>query len=428
MKKPLYGPQTEAALSNFPFDYHLTQRDFIYAIVMIKKAAAIANKKVGKVSDIDSQNIQNACDTILSKKYDDQFVVKAHHGGAGTSINMNVNEVLAHLSGTHANDHVNASQSTNDVNPSALKIATLFLTRDLLENIEHLISILNEKAQDFVAVHKLARTHMQDAIPTTLGEEFTSYCAILKRDKKRIEDAMVYLNDLNIGGTAIGNSVNAPKEYISQFYREIVKITGIKQLKPADNFMSQTSSDTDFCFLSSAITILCLDMSKIATDLRFMASGPQGGIGEISFKELQPGSSIMPGKVNPVIAETINQTYYLVNGKNTSIHQAAEAAHLELGVMLPIIADSLITILKTVSTAVKIFADKGIKNIVVNKERCREHLEKSTAYATKLTSVFGYDRTSVLVKESLKAHMTIREVVVGKKLLSEKEFDRIINN
>lgn len=422
----LYGKQTEAALANFPFNYHRVLKEFVYAVVQVKKAAAIANFKAGKLDKKVSEEIVKACDEIMAGKYDAQFPVGAHHGGAGTSVNMNVNEVIGKLAGAHPNDHVNASQSTNDVNPSALKIASIKLTEKLLGSLDYLILTFDRKSKEYARVRKLARTHMQDAVPTTLGAEMGSYRDILKRDRKRIEEALKYFYELNMGGTAIGNSINAPKTYIENFYPEIRKITGIKNLKPLKNMMTGTSSDSDFCHLSSAVTILCNDVSKIALDLRFLSSGPMGGIGEISFRELQPGSSIMPGKVNPVIAESMNQTYYLVNGKNVSIHQAAEGSHLELGVMLPIIADSLLMILRITEKAVRIFADKGIKNIVVNEKRCLEHLEKSTAYSTLLTPKLGYDVVSNIVKEAVRTGKTMREIVLRDKLLTEAEFNKLI--
>ncbi len=424
--KVLYGPQTKASLENFPFDYHTVMLEFIYAMVQVKKAAAVANFKAGKIDKKISDQIVVACDEILKGKYDDQFPVSAHHGGAGTSVNMNVNEVIGTLASAHPNDHVNASQSTNDVNPSALKIASIKLTEKLLKSLDYLISVFDAKSKEYRDVRKLGRTHIQDAVPTTLGAEFGSYRDILKRDKKRIEDPLNYFYELNMGGTAIGNKINAPEIYIKEFYKEIRQVTGINKLSPADNMMSQTSSDSDFCFLSTAVNILCLDISKMSIDFRFMASGPKGGIGEISFKELQPGSSIMPGKVNPIIAETMNQTYYIVSGKNLSIHQAAEASHLELGIMLPVIADSLIMTLKLVETALQLFADRGIKNIIVNKERCLEHLEKSTAYSTLLTPRLGYDVVSKVVKESVATGKTMREIILEKKLLTNEELEKIL--
>lgn len=421
-----YGPQTKASLENFPFEYHKVNKEFIYAIVMIKKAAAIANFKAKKINKKVSDKIVFACNEVLSGKYNNQFVLPALHGGMGTSVNMNVNEVIGTLAGAHPNDHVNSSQSTNDVNPSALKITSIKLSEKLLKSLDYLISVMGAKSKEYRDVKKLGRTHIQDAVPTTMGAEFGSYRDILIRDKKRIIEALGYFYELNLGGTAVGNSINAPKEYIENVYPELQKITGIKKLKPLENLMSGTSSDTDFCFLSSSINILCLDISKISLDFRFMSSGPKGGIGEIYFKELQPGSSIMPGKVNPIIAETMNQVYYLVSGKNMSIHQAAEASQLELGVMLPIISDSLIVILKTVETALRLFADRGIKNIVVNRARCLEHLEKSTAYSTLLSPRLGYDAVSKVVKESVKTGRTMREIILEKKLLKKEELDKIL--
>lgn len=426
--KVLYGPQTKAAIENFPFDYPLAHLEFVHAIVQIKKAAAKANQKAGKMSEQKAKKIVAACDKILTGKYDDQFVIKGLHGGAGTSVNMNVNEVIGTLSGTHPNDDVNASQSTNDVNPSALKIVCHKLTEKLLKSLAYLIKVIEERGEEFKDVKKLARTHIQDALPTTLGAEFKSYASILKRDKKRIEEAVRYLFELNLGGTAIGNCINAPKEYLKNVYPELIKITGISELKPLENLMSGTSSDTDFCYLSSAVNLLCLDMTKMAADFRFLASGPKGGIGEISFSELQPGSSIMPGKVNPIICETINQIYYQVDGRNTTIHHAAEGAHLELGIMLPAIADSLITLLKIVDSGLRLFADRGIRKIVVNRERCLEHLEKSTAYSTLLTPRLGYDAVSKVVKESVKTGRTMREIILDKKLLTNKELNELLSS
>lgn len=425
MNKILFGTQTKAAIENFPFDYPLTHLEFYMAMVLVKKAAATANLKAGKITQEKAKKIISACDDILKGKYNDQFVVKGLHGGAGTSVNMNVNEVISSLTGVHPNDDVNASQSTNDVNPSALKIASILLSQKLLNSLLYLIKVVEERGLEFKNVKKLARTHMQDAVPTTMGAEFNSYASILRRDKKRIEDSLNYLYELNLGGTAIGNSINAPKVYIESVYQELKKVTGIKQLKPLSNLMSGTSSDTDFCQLSSAVNLLCLDISKIATDLRFMSSGPRGGIGEISFVEMQQGSSIMPGKVNPIICETMNQIYFQVDGRNTTIHHAAEGSHLELGVMLPAIADSLITMLKIVDSGLRLFADRGIKKIIANRERCLELLERSMAYATLLSPRLGYDTVSKIVKEAVVSGKTLKQIVLEKKLLSIEEFEKL---
>lgn len=423
MKKILFGPQTKASVENFPFDYPLIHKEFIFAMVMVKRAAAKANEQAGKLSPLQSKRIQQACDEILSGAHDDQFVVPALHGGAGTSVNMNVNEVIATLSGTHANDHVNASMSTNDANPTALKIAAIKLTRTLLQNIDILIKGFDEKAKKYAKNQKLGRTHMQDAVPTTYGAEFASYRDVIKRDRKRIGDALGYMYELNMGGTAIGDSTNAPKAYRETVYKELREITGIKELKPLQNLMAGTSSDTDFYVLSSAVTAFCVDLSKIATDLRFMSSGPRGSIGEITFKKLQPGSSIMPGKVNPIICETMNNLYYQVAGRNLTIQLAAEGAHMELGVMLPSIVDSLIVMLRIVAAGTLLFADKGLNMMTVNIERGKELLERSTAYSTLLVPRLGYDLVSQIVHEAIETDSTLREVVLKRKLLTNEEFD-----
>ncbi len=426
-KSKIYGKQTEQAVENFPFPYHEVHLELVYGIIIVKKAAAIANEKSGRLSSLKSKAMQRACDDILKGKYDDQFVTCALQGGAGTSINMNVNEVIAHISKTHANDDVNMSQSTNDVNPAALKIVSIQLAKKLLSNLDALILTFEKRSKENKYVRKLGRTHWQDAVPTTMGEEMQSYADALKTDKKRIQDIMPYFYSLGLGGTAIGNSINASKKYIREIYEQIRQLTNYP-IKPSDNFMPQTSSQSDFCHLSAVITILCLDLSKIAGDIRFMASGPKGGIGEIKLQPLQPGSSIMPGKVNPVIPEAINQLYYLVNGKNETIHEAAHDSNLELGNMFPILADSLITMLKLTITGLDLFNKKCIVTMEVDEKRCKELLEKSTAYSTLLTPVLGYDTVSALVKEAIKEGKTIREKILEEKLMTEGEFDRIIRS
>lgn len=389
--------------------------ELIYAIAKIKKAAASANARAGLLDAVLAKKIGDACDKIIHEEMDGEFPTKAIQGGAGTSINMNVNEVIANyvsaISGgasVHPNDHVNMSQSTNDVNPSALKIACLDLGDILLEKLSRLITSFESKATEFEHVAKLGRTHIQDAVPTTLGEEFRAYASIMSADKKRITQALEYMNALNLGGTAIGNSVNASKEYIVFVYEELSRITG-RSFEPAHSMMAQTGSQSDFCHLSSAINLLCLDLSKISTDIRFMASGPKGGIGEIFLEPLQNGSSIMPGKVNPVIPESINQVYFYVQGKNLTIHEAAHSAHLELAIMFPVLADSLISMLKMTTAAIEIFAEKCLRPMKANEERCKELLENSMAYATLLVPKYGYEKVSEIVRFAIREHRSLRD-------------------
>lgn len=431
--KKYYGKQTECAIQNFPFPIHTTALELIYSITQIKKAAALAHKSANELPSTIANAMVQACNEILEGKLDDQFVTSAIQGGAGTSINMNVNEVVANRAQeicgkpVHPNDHVNKSQSTNDVNPSALKITAIKLTKTLLKNTDFLIKSFEEKSNEWKDIRKIGRTHIQDALPSTLGAEFKAYADIIKRDRKRIEETFAYLYDLNLGGTAIGNSINASEKYIQEVYKQIRQITDLP-LKKSDNLMAATQSSSDFCQLSSTITILFTDLHKIAKDIRFLSSGPYGGIGEITLKELQKGSSIMPGKINPILPEAINQIAYDIIGKNLTIQQAAQNANLQLSLMFPVLADSLITMLKVSATGIDVFALNCIQHLIANEKKCKELLEKSTVYATLLVPKLGYDTVTAIVKEAIQTDKSIREIVLKKKLLTQTEFDRLINN
>lgn len=410
--KKYYGYQTELAINNFPFDsYPRVDLDFIYAICDIKEAAAMGHKATGEMKAEIANAIIFACRELRGGEFNNQFVLPALQGGAGTSIHMNVNEVIAGRAteiikrngrsvAVRPNDDVNLGQSTNDVGPSALKIASICLVKNLLKTLDMAANAFSKKAAEFKDIPKLGRTHLQDAVPTTLGEEFRSYSETIKRGKKRLEGVLPYLYELNLGGTAIGNSINASAEYIREDYVALRKVTGISFLKPAKNLMSQTSGQSDFLMLAQTLTLITLDFSKIANDLRLLSSGPSGGVGEIKLKELQPGSSIMPGKVNPVMPETVNQLYFLVSGNSLAVEHAVHAAQLELGVMVPIIADRIINSLKISDEVIKAFVDECVLHIIPDEERCRELLEKSTAYATVLTPIFGYEKVSAMVKEA----------------------------
>lgn len=314
---------------------------------------------------------------------------------------MNVNEVIADISGAHPLDEVNRSQSTNDVNPSALRIAAIRLMRELVKVVNALSESFEGKGEEFRDVVKLGRTHLQDAVQTTLGAEFAAYGAIIGRRSMLLNDVEKLLHELNLGGTAIGNSINASPAYIKAVYPELCAITGL-ELKPAHNLMAATSSQADFLAVSQAITTLCADLSKIASDLRLMASGPKGGFGEITLEELQNGSSIMPGKVNPVLPEAINQLYFIVSGNNLTIEQCVHAAQLELGVMLPTIADRLIQSMKLAREVIQQFSTKCVATITANPERCKELLDRSTAGITALVPEMGYDKATKMVKDKLK--------------------------
>jgi aspartate ammonia-lyase len=438
MAKQYFGAQTQKAIKNFPFHVYKVHKAFIAALAQVKRAAAIANHEAGNFNKDIRDAIVKAADEVLAGKMDDQFPLPALQGGAGTSINMNVNEVIAGRATeilqkqgkdvvVHPNDHVNRSQSTNDANPSAIKIASIGLAQNLQAVLKKLVEALEQKSRQFKNIQKLARTHLQDAVPTTLGAEFASYAAVISWHQEKIARTVTYCQELNLGGTAIGNSVNASPKYIKAVYRELNKFSG-QTFRPAKNLMSQTSSQTDFLAISQAVTALMVDCSKIASDLRLLASGPKGGIGELELTELQKGSSIMPGKVNPILPETVNQFYYLISGNNLSIEHAAHAAQLELGVMFPILADRLLQSLTLSAEVLDKFALSCIRTLKANKENCRRHLEDSTAYATLLSPKLGYDVTSDLVKESVKGGKTIRELVLEKKLMTNKEFDALVKS
>ena len=434
MAKKYYGVQTEKAIKNFPFDFRHTYKELIYAVVEIKKAAARAHAAARELDKKRASAIVRACDEILAGKHDAQFILPSFQGGMGTSNHMNVNEAVAARatellensemsSHCHPNDHVNMSHSTNDVMPSALKISAIRIADELLASTDILIAALEKKAKQFSKILKLGRTHMQDAVPITLGEEFASYAETIGRRQKGIREAREYLFELSLGGSAVGNSINVSPKYKKFLYRELQKVTKLS-VRPAKNLMSQTASVTDFLVTSQALTALCADLSKIAGDFRILSSGPNGGIGELILPELQAGSSIMPGKVNPVLPEALSQLYYLVSGNNLTIEKACEGAQLELGVMMPVITDRLIESLKLSAEMIEQFAKKCVAGILANKLRIREHLEKSTAYATLLNPIIGYDSAAACVKEAVATGKTLREVVLAKKLLTPREFDR----
>ncbi len=428
-----FGEETKKALRNFPFSTHPVKMEFILAIVKIKRAAALANFKAGNFKRPVSNAIIKACDEVLSGRIKGQFPLSSFQGGAGTAINMNVNEVLAArateiLGGktlVHPNDHVNCSQSTNDVNPSAIKVAVRGLLLELGAALAGLIKTFETKARAFSGTVKLGRTHLQDAVPTTLGAEFGAYAENLKGHKNTLEAARGYSEILNLGGTAIGNSANASPKYIKEVFAELNRVTR-SRFAPAKNFMAKTGSHTDFVAISQAVTALSVELSKIANDFKLMASGPRGGLGELVLPELQKGSSIMPGKINPVLPETLNQLYFLVSGNNLTIEKASEASQLELGVMLPVIADRLLESVKLAAESVRQFDKFCVAKVKADAKQCREHLENSTAFATFLTPKYGYDRISQLVKAAVRNHTSFKQEVLSSGLMKPAEWQSFV--
>jgi aspartate ammonia-lyase len=434
-----YGKQTEAALRNFPFSVPPVRRELIQSIILIKRSAARAASASKLLDRPRARAIVRACEEALAGKLDDQFVIPSFQGGAGTSIHTNINEVLA-ARGTellsrrkgaqqiliHPNDHVNIGQSTNDVIPSAIKIAALHGTNEVLHSVDLAIAALAHKARAFGKIRKLGRTHLQDAVPITLGTEFAAYAELLRRDRRRITDVIPYLHELNLGGSAVGNGINVSPRFKAALYHDLRDSLRLP-LHPAANLAAQTMSATDLCALSSAFVMLTLDLSKIANDLRLLSSGPRGGIGEIEIAPLQAGSSIMPGKVNPVLLEALNQLHFFTMGNDLAIREAAQAAQLELSVMTPLIADRLLASTTLIAEVVAQTARQCFSLIKAKPEQCEELLGRSTAYATSLAPRLGYDAVASLVHEAIAQNVPFEKLLIEKKLLTSAEIKKFLH-
>ncbi len=431
-RKTIYwGEQTQKALANFPFSTPKTPWGLIVAFVQIKLSAVTANYAIKRVSKKQFEAISRACKEILQGQWAEQFVLPALQGGAGTSLHMNVNEVIATrateiLGETiHPNDLVNLGQSTNDVNPSALRIESFRQVNQLAEVVREAIKVLKQLAHKTRHHLKLGRTHLQDAVPITLGEEFLAYADTLDNELNKVMGAQKALLNLNLGGTAVGNSVNAPVAFRQAMYKALSTITKIN-FREAKNKMAQTGTAGDLVSLSSALTGLAGALSKMASDLRLLASGPKGGLGEISLAELQKGSSIMPGKVNPVLLEALNQVYFLVSGNNHTIELAGASAQLELSAMGPVIAFRLLESLTLLREVVQVATEKCLKLIEPVPANCLKHLKASTAVATLFTPVLGYDVVAGLVKESLKQQVDFLSLLQTQRLLSQQQIDKLL--
>lgn len=432
MADSIQQKETQNAIRNFPNTLHPALPELVNALIIIKKAAALANKKAGSLEGKIADAIVEVSDQLLNRRDDSKFQTHAIQGGAGTSINMNVDEVIATLASEKVGlnvlplDHVNLSQSTNDVNPSALKLALLIIHQSLLTEIDQLVSVLNEKATKFQDVIKLGRTHLQDAVPFNQGQEFKAFADTISRDTQKLKASAEYLLELNLGGTAVGNSVNASKEYIKQVYIELNELTGL-DFKPALNMIALTSSGSDFTSYQYSLLVLFSDLSKMATDLRVLSSGPAGGIGEIILPRVQAGSSIMPAKVNPVMPEYINQVFYYIAGKSQTALQAAEAASLQLGIMFPVLADSLLNSAKLAHDSIRAFRENCVSGIELNIERIERNLHGSFAYAALLTPVLGYEKVAEYVSKAIKQSKELRTIVLENEELTAEEFDKLLS-
>jgi aspartate ammonia-lyase len=434
-----YGIQTLRAVENFKITGIINSSEplLIWSFACVKKAAAMANKDCGVLDPAIAEAIVFACDKLLAGEFADQFVTDMIQGGAGTSMNMNVNEVIAniglehlgHKKGEydflHPNNHVNCSQSTNDAYPSALRIA-LHRKLDLyIAALEKLNAAFAKKAAEFSNVLKMGRTQLQDAVPMTLGDEFNGFASAVAMDIKRLQGGQRQLLTVNMGGTAIGTGINAPEGYSALCITHLAAITGLSISLTPD--LIDAASDTgDYVEVSGLLKRSVLKISKICNDLRLLSSGPRAGLNEISLPKMQPGSSIMPGKVNPVIPEAVNQAAFYVVGADLTITMAAEAGQLQLNVMEPVIAFSLFTSMQYMSNAVEALTDKCVVGIKANVEVCKGFVMNSVGIVTALNPLLGYEVSADIAKEALATNRSIHEIVVTeRKLISQEKWDEI---
>lgn len=433
-----YGIQTLRAVENFSITKQRLSTQFIIALAIVKKAAALANMKTGRLDAKLGGAIAEAAGEIMAGKWHEQFLVDPIQGGAGTSMNMNANEVIANRAlellgypkGRYdlisPNNHVNMAQSTNDVIPTAIRLATIAKTKKLIAELTALIKSFYSKAEEFSGVLKMGRTHLQDAVPITLGQEFAAYAIMLERSVRRIERSMQELFHINMGATAVGTGLNAEPEYIAQVVREISSLTG-EIFSTCNNLVDGTQNTDVLAELSGSLKICALALSKICNDLRLMASGPKCGFNEIRLEARQPGSSIMPGKVNPVIPEVVNQVCFQVIGNDTVISLAAEAGQFELNVMEPVMAYNLFNSLSMLTEVLFTFRQRCVGTIEANVERCQDLVDGSVGIVTALAPYLGYEQSAKVAKEALESGKPVHQIVLRQGLLKEEELAVILS-
>lgn len=435
-----YGVQTFRAVDNFQMtgrklkDYPF----FVKAFAQIKKAAVLANKEVGVLDADKADALAKAADRLIAGDFAEQFVVDMIQGGAGTSTNMNVNEVLTnialesmgHKKGEyqylHPNDHTNLGQSTNDTYPSSIKVATWTKLGDLLKAMDNLKKELEKKAKDFKDYIKMGRTELEDAVPTTLGNSFNAFASYIKADIERLTYARSVMQALNMGATAIGTGINCHPDYKNVVEKHLSKITG-GEFKPADDFIAATQDTADFVFVSGALKTAAVRLNKIANDLRLMNSGPRCGLGEINLPKMQPGSSIMPGKVNPVICEVVQEACYEVIGNDTTIMLCSERGEFELNAVEPGIAYALFNSLVILENAMNTLANKAIKHLTANPEACKQAVLNSIGIVTAFNPVLGYEKSASIAKEALETGKAVGEICLAKGYLPKAEIDKILD-
>jgi len=434
----LYGAQTGRARDNFRISGQPPQPDYLWGMIVVKKAAALANMDTGRLDKQIGDAIVRAANEAMGGEHEAHFVIDPWQAGAGTSHNMNVNEVLANraselLGGergadrtVNANDHVNMAQSSNDANPTAVRLGALRLVPGLREALERLADAFDAKAGEFDHVLKSSRTHLQDAVPMRLGQEFSGWGAAVRIASRRVGEAATGLEELNIGATAAGTGINAEPAYIDGIVAHISGITGFS-VRRGDNFFRLTQSGADMAHLSSAVRNAAVEISRIASDIRLLTSGPRTGIGEIILPPVQPGSSIMPGKVNPSMAEMMNMVCFQVIGCDEVCSLAAHGGQLDLNVFWPVFGYNLLFGMRLLRNGVHAFTERCVEGIEADEARCRELLEQSLMLCTALTDYIGYEQTAKLAKEAHADRKTIREVVLAHGLMNEDQLDKVLD-
>lgn len=435
-EKAYYGIQTLRAVENFPISGIKQHQELVWGVAVIKKAAALAHTELKLLTPEVGETIVKAATEVLEGKFDAHFVVDPYQAGAGTSHHMNVNEVIANranemLGGkkgeykpVQPNDHVNMAQSTNDVIPTAIRLATLKSLEELIPVLKGLQFALEKKSKEFGKILKSGRTHLQDAVPLTLGQEFSGFAVVVQERIREIQERSLVLTRLGIGGTAAGTGMNAHPQYAVKVVEHLKELTGL-DVKNSPNLFEAMQSMGCFTELSSALRNLACDMTKIANDFRLLSSGPNTGLDEVRLPAVQPGSSIMPGKVNPVMAEMLNMVMYQVIGNDQTILLGAQAGQLELNVMMPLIGYNLIQNIKLLKNSLSVFTTKCIDGLEAQPEKCNAFFENTLGLATALNPQIGYLAAAEIVKESMKTGKSIKQLVIDKKLLTDKEFDAL---
>jgi aspartate ammonia-lyase len=437
-KDALFGAQTARAIRNFPITGLRPHPTMVRATVFVKRAAAETNRDLGVLDAERADAIIGAAEEVLGGKHIDSWVVDPIQAGAGTSHNMNTNEVLANLANerlggkrceykpVHPNDHVNMAQSTNDVFPTAMRVASLLQMRLLYPELDRLQKAFEAKGKEFDGIVKSGRTHLQDAVPIRLGQEFTAYAITLGKMRRKIEHAAEALQELNIGATAAGTGLNSDPRYQKAVVQKLAELTGLN-LQPAGHLVEMTQTQYAMAEAHGALKLLALELTRISNDLRLMSSGPQTGLAEINLPPVQPGSSIMPGKVNPVMAEMLNMACFQVIGNDTTVTMAVQAGQLELNVMMPVMVFDMLMSIDILRNAMRVFAEFCVEGITANKERCERYVFESNGLATALNPYIGYSAAAKVAQENVRSGRPMRDIVLEMGLLSEEELDRILD-